>query len=86
MKNKKLHRSVCCFCLVLTYFKEDPSDYVKSMYKYAAWKATYINGCLKRGEVPVPGPASVQGSEEEQELNALLATLDYAGSLSCPDA
>ena len=24
------------------YFKEDVSDYIRAMYKYAAWKATYI--------------------------------------------
>ncbi|XP_075238893.1 vacuolar protein sorting-associated protein VTA1 homolog isoform X2 [Convolutriloba macropyga] len=61
---------------VLTYFKEDVSDYVRSMYKYAAWKATYIRSCLAKGEVPVPGPATVEGSEEEHEFNELLKQLD----------
>ena len=30
--------------------------------KYSKWKAAYIHNCLKRGEVPVPGP---MGGEEE---------------------
>ena len=63
---------------VLTYFKGDVTDYVRAMYKYAAWKATYISSCLKKGETPIPGPASVQGSEEEDELNELLKQLDNA--------
>lgn len=29
---------------------------LQSARKYAKWKATYIHGCLKRGEQPVPGP------------------------------
>ena len=32
--------------------------------KYSKWKAAYIHNCLKRGEVPVPGP---MGGEEDLE-------------------
>jgi hypothetical protein len=28
---------------------------IKSARKYAKWRATYIFGCLKRGEQPTPG-------------------------------
>ncbi|XP_063713364.1 vacuolar protein sorting-associated protein VTA1 homolog [Symsagittifera roscoffensis] len=69
---------------VLTYFKGDVTDYVRAMYKYAAWKATYISSCLKKGETPIPGPASVQGSEEEDELNELLKQLNNAPNPNDP--
>jgi vacuolar protein sorting-associated protein VTA1 len=64
---------------VLGYFKEEYSDYIKAMFKYAAWKATYISKCLKTGIVPVPGPAAISGdSAEDDELSALLQQLPGA--------
>uniref|UniRef100_A0A0N5CH65 Vacuolar protein sorting-associated protein VTA1 n=1 Tax=Strongyloides papillosus TaxID=174720 RepID=A0A0N5CH65_STREA len=49
---------------ILTQFGE-LDDNISSARKYAKWKATYINNCLKTGETPVPGPPS--GSNEEMD-------------------
>lgn len=49
----------------------------QSQRKYARWKATYINSCLKNGEVPVPGP--IGGIEDEFEAE-LKEALKDAGS------
>ena len=32
--------------------------------KYCKWKAAYIHNCLKKGEIPIPGP--VGGDEENK--------------------
>ncbi|KAI6240692.1 Vacuolar protein sorting-associated protein VTA1-like protein [Aphelenchoides fujianensis] len=46
--------------------------------KYAKWKATYLNNCLKTGQTPQPGPPSEQqkGGDEEDELTRELLNLD----------
>lgn len=33
--------------------------------KYSKWKAAYIHNCLKRGEVPTPGPMGGEDDHEE---------------------
>ncbi|KAI6205017.1 Vacuolar protein sorting-associated protein VTA1-like protein [Aphelenchoides besseyi] len=48
-----------------------------SARKYAKWKATYINTCLKNGETPKPGPPSEQNNElGDDELTRELLNLD----------
>lgn len=43
----------------------------QSAQKYAKWRSTYINNCLKKGETPVPGNNNRQKINEIDELSAL---------------
>lgn len=47
----------------LKVFGEVPEDIVKRE-KYAKWKSTYINKCLRNGETPIPGPVAGTDAEE----------------------
>lgn len=42
------------------------TEEVANNQKYAKWKATYINNCLKNGETPVPGP--VGGADDSTQM------------------
>ena len=48
---------------MLKVFGEIPEDIVKRE-KYAKWKSTYINKCLRNGETPIPGPVAGTDAEE----------------------
>ncbi|XP_072178092.1 vacuolar protein sorting-associated protein VTA1 homolog [Diadema setosum] len=59
---KSFHTASILFDVMQT-FGELTEEIIQSR-KYAKWKATYIHGCLKRGETPVPGPAGwTEGAE-----------------------
>ena len=56
--NKNVVKSFYAACLIfdiLTVFGE-LNDEIIAQRKYAKWKAAYINNCLKKGEMPIPGP------------------------------
>ncbi|KAI6173147.1 Vacuolar protein sorting-associated protein VTA1-like protein [Aphelenchoides besseyi] len=63
---------------VLTLFGPEALDEkMQSARKYAKWKATYINTCLKNGETPKPGPPSEQNNDlGDDELTRELMNLD----------
>lgn len=41
----------------------DVSDEIVNTQKYAKWKATYINNCLKNGVTPTPGPPTTESGQ-----------------------
>uniref|UniRef100_A0A0N4ZM33 Vacuolar protein sorting-associated protein VTA1 n=1 Tax=Parastrongyloides trichosuri TaxID=131310 RepID=A0A0N4ZM33_PARTI len=59
---------------VLTQFGELDENFA-SARKYAKWKATYINNCLKNGEKPVPGPPNGSQDNDMDELERELRGL-----------
>ena len=53
---------------VITVFGELTDENVKHR-KYARWKATYINNCLKNGETPQAGPVGIEEDNVDVEEN-----------------
>ncbi|XP_072036755.1 vacuolar protein sorting-associated protein VTA1 homolog [Amphiura filiformis] len=51
---KSFYTSSLLFDVMSTF--EEPPEEIEKTKKYAKWKATYINQCLKSGETPQPGP------------------------------
>ncbi|CAD5229354.1 unnamed protein product [Bursaphelenchus okinawaensis] len=60
---------------VLAEFGE-PDDAVLNNRKYAKWKATYINNCLKNGETPVSGPPPSSKDEDDELMRQLIQVDD----------
>ena len=61
----------CTVLFILPTLSPFPQQLQKTK-KYAKWKATYISGCLKRGETPHAGPLDEEGNEGE-----LTSTVDH---------
>ncbi|CAK5105890.1 unnamed protein product [Meloidogyne enterolobii] len=54
-----------------------------SARKYSKWRATYIFGCLKRGEQPISGKLMAgKDGDDSNELNALSAEFNASANIS----
>uniref|UniRef100_A0A915NH80 Uncharacterized protein n=2 Tax=Meloidogyne TaxID=189290 RepID=A0A915NH80_9BILA len=56
---------------------------IQSARKYSKWRATYIFGCLKRGEQPTSGKLMAgKDGDDSNELNALSAEFNASANIS----
>ncbi|XP_071955147.1 vacuolar protein sorting-associated protein VTA1 homolog [Antedon mediterranea] len=56
---KSFYKAGLLFDIMQTF--GELSDELATNRKYAKWKATYLNNCLKKGETPHPGPLDEEG-------------------------
>lgn len=52
--------------------------------KYAKYKAAYIHNCLKNGEMPIPGPPTEEGENDDNTLAAGPSNTGNEGNAAKP--
>jgi len=69
---KAFYTSGLLFDVLMLFTNGELEEKLQEARKYAKWKATEINNCLKTGQTPQAGPPNKEGGEDDELTRELL--------------